>query len=835
MKKEKNYIPISKQAKANSFQNFVAISSWLLFFYLIAVITEFVFATFLPDSQFYILMDNKTQFVYTIWSIQASVTVLSFFISNIMTSIVKDVFYGLSIKDILTSRVKTFEISFWNQASMSIILVILNTPFVILGFKIAALVIAIANLLFIVYMINNAFRYVFNRKAIVNRVDKLIRKEILTGKTILSIDVFIKAIENDTINNVNHNDLRKATYNIYFMLRTYGLLKENTRTDQVKSMLLSLKKVLLYLVRKNQFETLNHVLNNHIEKELTEEEYSDLTCTLIEAVSTRFINYSMLDITENSIDEQLIKWSKLKGNNELLDSISSSLHNYYHSVLLNRNISATTRDALINKLFDTLTLDSKEHNTEAFKISLLLILKDMVVNNNQQQYKNLLNVLNQLEVNNSSYFSELIALINLYLFYIAFNEKVNNTIKTQAKEFLHIQAITMEGASKSIAQMLKESNARFIKHFWQVVNTVTNYNAGAKLSLTKNSNYFDAEVLTEFYLIYWKLFANSLENINLNQADENTNYNLILFNLIKNVKDDEIKDYTLFKNFCEVYEVDYDELKTKDNWVDNADKIDEYIRDIYIDNLTTSTVNTLSRLTLLGTLKQERRLLKEFKQASRKLPLFNNIIKDSKEEMVTVPFVMNINKLAINNFNDEIVGEYNNKFKQVGIEQINGLLSKLRPRLLNYNKDQTNLKKLFKKLDELEVNAMTHTFSNNIDLLNNERDAGYVNQLIDKETNYTLLNELELNKYLFFNLKSSKVKLSPQEVKFRKPTDKELDDILKANRRKTRKPNNKYVIGNYYGSKAQALNYYSNLYLIMDVDIKVIHKLDKTKVLKVNI
>ena len=641
--KNNKYIPLSKQAKANNLKNLWSLTFWLLFFGISAVIANILLTGVFNSSTLAAKINGNSQLMYNIWSIQATVTVLSFFISNIMTSIVKDVFYGLSIKDILTARVKWHEISFWHQSIMSILLVILNLPFVLIGATASVVMLAIINLLFIVYMMNNAFSYVFNSKVIVNRVDKLITKEILTSKTILDLKVFITSLENDTLKRINASDLRKASYNIYFLLRMYETLKENTKKEEVKLLLKTLNKLMTQLVKTGNFEPLNYILNNRIENTLTKEEFSQLTCNLIENVSERFINYTTLDIKENKIDQQLIKWSALKGSKNHVDSVASSFFNYYNSILLNAKITKPTKSKLLSQVFNALSHPEEKNKgqQQAFKIALMHIVKDMILNNNELEFKQLLKTLNNLEIEQSTYSQEVMALINTYVYYLTFNKNVSGKIPKRANEFLHLQPDTMELNSKTLADMLKESNARYIKHFWSVVETIVDYNTNEKLSISRNHLDFNEKVVTKFFLTYWKMFANSLENITLNLSEQNeSHYKLTIVNLIQNVKEEEVKDYSLFKDFCAVYQMDYNALKEQEKWRENADKIDEYIRDVYLEHLTNSTLNTISRLNITGTLKQEQQLLKLVKSLSKNLPLYKKSSTDAGASL-TLPFVFN--------------------------------------------------------------------------------------------------------------------------------------------------------------------------------------------------
>jgi multidrug transporter EmrE-like cation transporter len=151
MRLNKSFIGTTRQSKLDSLKSFFAIIFWLLISIIIAVLFTFTLNTLYPSSYVSELINNQgVSFIYTMWTVQATVTVLAFFISNIMTSIVKDVFYGLSIRDILIARVKWYEVSFWHQSIVCILLVIINIPFILLGLTPAVLVIVSFNLLFII-------------------------------------------------------------------------------------------------------------------------------------------------------------------------------------------------------------------------------------------------------------------------------------------------------------------------------------------------------------------------------------------------------------------------------------------------------------------------------------------------------------------------------------------------------------------------------------------------------------------------------------------------------------------------------------------------------------
>ncbi|MGD9901353.1 MAG: hypothetical protein AB7S44_02315 [Spirochaetales bacterium] len=833
----KKYVPASKLSKVNSLQNLLSITFWLVLFTGLAILADFLVANVFGSSYLATLLVGNTQFIYSAWAVQATVTVLAFFISNIMTSIVKDIFYGLSIKDILMARINFFEVSFWHQSIMCILLVLLNIPFVLLGLAPAVLVVTAANLFFIIYMLNNAFSYVFNSRVIVNRVDKIVKKEINTGKTILDLKQLILSLENETKRRITNNELKRTEYNITFLLHIYQNLKMSDKTSYIPQVLKSLKNNLIDLIRTNNFETLDTLLTNYISSEITESEYSSIISELIESVSLRFVNYTTLDIEEYNIHEHLSEWSKIKGDNNFVNSVASSFYNYYTSILLNSKVPAPTKNKLLSILFNTLIHPQQDNLTEqsAFKIALMHIVREMIITNSSREFKDLLNTVNQSNIEDKPYIQEVVMLLNAYVYYLASNKNINNVITRTAREFLHSEPNSMELNSSPLADLLKNSNAKYIKHFWDSIKTLADFNTSSKLSVS-NYEVFNEKLLTKFYLIYWKLFANSLENINLNENEENQKYyNMTLINLIKNVKEDEDHDYKSFKDFCELYQIDYKQLKADENWTKNADKIDDYLRDSYIDYLTNSAMNNKSKLNVIGTTKQQEQLLEMFKKISNELPLHSDVLSPMLTQKFTLPFVIKADKLNKVTLSEETLNDYSTQFRQMAISQINDRLAELNIEPKIYSKTEENLKTLLQSMDGLKVNAMTHNLSNNIDVLNNEKDEPFINELIEKEKTYQLLSELEINEYLFINTTQTFVNIEPVEITLRSLTKEEVEILVNNFKITTLKNKDEYRIEEYYGTLEQAHEYYSSLYVELDVKVTLTDNAYKENILRVEI
>jgi hypothetical protein len=839
MRLNKSFIGTTRQSKLDSLKSFFAIIFWLLISIIIAVLFTFTLNTLYPSSYVSELINNQgVSFIYTMWTVQATVTVLAFFISNIMTSIVKDVFYGLSIRDILIARVKWYEVSFWHQSIVCILLVIINIPFILLGLTPAVLVIVSFNLLFIIYMLNNAFSYVFNAAAIVARVDQIVQKEISTGKTILDLNQLLMSLEIETKRRITNNELKKTIYNVNFFVRIYSSLKDSSKADYLPQNLKMLKSVLLYLAKLNNFETLDYCLNNIIKPNLNNQEYSDLICELIESISLRFINYSMLEIEEYKVHEHLLSWSSVKDSSMYVDSIANSFYNYYNSILLNSKITNLTKKRLLKKLFTSLVnpREANYNQQSAFKIALMHITKEMLLAKNSEDFKELVDTLNPDNFEEKDFLNEVISLLNIYVFYVYSSNSVNKFVKKTAKEFLHLQPNIAEINNHTLADMLTNSGAKLIKYFWQDAKIFNNFTTTDKLSISRSKKDFDINYVTNFYLIYWKFFASSLENISLNQTAYNKNfYNDTIESLVNSVKQDENNSYNNFTTFCKLYNLDYSAIKKEPDWVVNVEKIDNYIRDVYIEHLTTLAKTSKKYMLKTNTTPQKTKLLKVFKGVNNILSIVKNNHKKENGITVSVPIMCRVNKLKTPELTEESTKEYANKYKEIIFNQVRHHLLKLDIETLMYNKEKNNLDVLLEKIGKLNIDAITHKLSSNIDVLNNQNDSKYINALIKKEENFKLLSELDLNEYLFINTNNCHISFLPKNIRFRNASEIETENLINKFKSSTIQKSNKYKIKNYFGTKKQAIDYYSCVYIVADLKIDIVNNLKPAQMFKLQI
>ena len=837
MKQNKHYIPASNQVKRDARESLYAILFWLAITVVLSILFHVLISNGVFGSYLQNLTANNTQLLYTAWTVQATVTVLAFFISNIMTSIVQEVFYGLSIKDILTSRVKWFEVSFWHQSIVCILLVIINGLFVLFQLEASVLVVTFFNLIFIIYMLNNAFSYVFNYRVIVNRVDKIIQKEILTGKTTLDINQLFISLENETKRRISSGELRRAGYNINFLIRIYESLTKNSKTEYLPQNLKAIKNILVYLMKNNAFELLDNALSKELKDMLEEDKYLEIIIALLEDISMRAMNYNLLEMEEYKVHEHLLNWSSLPSSHTFfVDSVASAYYNYYNSIVLNSKINNLIKNKLLTQLFETLTRPQKENKEQknAFKIALLHITKDIVLNKNEQYFQMIINLLNQVGVEQIEFLEEISSLLNLYLYFIASNKNLNNSLNKSAASLLHLEADSFEPNKQTLAGLLQNSNAKFISYFWQTVDTILSYNTTSKLSIGNSSSPFSLNAVTRFYLIYWKLFANGLENISLQENESNhTLFHKTIQEFIVSVKEDEDAKYQNFKQFCEIYDLNYDRLKIEEHWTQNVDKIDDYIRDVYIDYLTSVAETDTKQLKEAGTKEQVEALIHALQETSKVLPLNKEELVEGMNQTLVLPFVFKAKKLKELPLTEEFINEYVNEYKDTIYTVIREYLLTTELKTIVYDKDRPNLNTVLEELKSRHVNAMTHKFSSNLDLLNNEKDTAYVPQLIEQEEGFTLLNQLEIDEYLFLNTETTSINFIPVKFSFRKPNKDELNTLLEGFKTHTAKNKDEYKIEGYYGTLEQATKYYEALYYIGDLTLDVLRHLDIETMLRV--
>ncbi len=806
-----------KQNANATYLDFVSVLFWGVLTVVLAVIFNNVAMTTLKDVPFIANINENTGLMYSLFAVQATVSTLCFFISNVMTSVVSNIFYGLSIRDILAARTSWMEISFWHQSIVCILLILISAVFVIQNQVGAVFFLLVINLGFIMYMINSAFAYVFNYKTITRRVNKIVKKEIATGKTILDLRQLLYSLETDTYKKMISNDIKQVKQNLIFIANTNKELDKFNKLNELKLCERVIKKTGFNLIKTGNLELLEGYFLPTLEKTMKEKRYSEVVSYFLDCLVTSFMNYSSIQAIENPIKQHVLEWSKISHNLQTRKNNAQSILKYYNALMQNSRLNVDIKENLVDELFDLLTSPETLNQEDSFKNGIMLIIKKMILTNSTVEFKKLLAVLIKKEPDNSKYISEILVLTNIYCFYVGFSESVNSRIATNAREFVHLTPASIEETHKTLSTILRDSEAKYISIFWNIVKTSADLQLGEDLALIPtHKNYVDS-LITKFYLIYWKIFANNLQNIDLKQSTSNFDfYDNIILNLTQNVKADEKIGYQNFQQFCAWHHIKYTKLKSTENWVTNADKIDDYISDVYTKNILGNIMDLHSNLNIKGTRKIENTIIASLQNSANKIP-FNNMLQISTAANVnSMPFIVRIDNLTDEKELSSLIFNSSQELIKTANAQIRNLLLSTK-NTFKYNSKKQNLNQITALLEELKINAHTHPLSNAIDVVNNDNDKEFIPLLAKREETFTDLSSFNLNEYVFLNTDGLNLAIKPYGVTFRALSEAELLQVLKSFESDNPKYKGLYEIEQSYGDKQKALQYYSSLFQIMDI------------------
>lgn len=798
----------------NKWESVFSVLLTLVAFITLAVVLQIIFKNFFSTTAFYTNLYSHPQLSYYIWSVQATVSVLCFFITNVITTIVKDTVFGVNIKDLLQAKANFFEISFWHQSMVCILLVLFNGVFVIFDWLVAMIVVVTLNVIFVIYMLHSAFEIVFSAELLQKRAKKIIYKEINTGKTILDLEQVINSLELTIIHNIDAKEQKQLSNNLDFLIGLYHTFNVCSRANEKASCLSSIINVGCKLVGSNNFD---YIEKNIIPKISVEN--SDDLFLLLQKLSKKmvnhFISFTDADAVELNILNILLNWSTYVNNKANTNFFSNVLLEYYTNIKINLNLSSAIKYSLTKDLFHKIIykVNKNQIQDDFKKITVLKFVKATLIN--PKEFEDVSNIISQIY----SYYAthkdetkELIIHIIAYLNFASQQSIYGENLLERTKQFMCVRPQVLSGYSENLNTHLKTSNGKYLIYFWKILKLYQDYNLQTDLSLGNNENLLDS--VLGFFMDYWKLNCNNLINIDFKDLYKQPNYSVILEKLIQVLKKHQENEASL-NLFCNWLDINIEELKADETWVSNTKKIIEYLNDIYLNDILNTTKIQNKKLKLMGTSHFEKTVVANMNTRVEKLP-FTNKKTTATEKPRVATFNMIIKNIELINTNSftTLITECAKKFKDHFAELFSKVLeTELKTHEIPFNLKKDKITNLIKNFDKFKIDSFTHYLSNNLEFVNaySEED---LKPLVLKEQQFNMLEELQNNKYYYLNAKNIQIFVRAQKAQLTKLDDKSIKHILGS----LKKGKNAYTVENIETSLENATEYISNSYSIITLE-----------------
>jgi hypothetical protein len=116
--------------------SYIKIFFYLFFISLLLIVYDEILNNYLPKKKFlsflYINMglDDIRSFLFTVWQVQTSVSVLSITFVTIVLTRIEHKILGMAVTEVLLLRKKRLLLNYWEKVLLSIVIVIMNMFFV---------------------------------------------------------------------------------------------------------------------------------------------------------------------------------------------------------------------------------------------------------------------------------------------------------------------------------------------------------------------------------------------------------------------------------------------------------------------------------------------------------------------------------------------------------------------------------------------------------------------------------------------------------------------------------------------------------------------------------
>lgn len=116
--------------------SYIRVLFYLIFIFCITIVYDEILNDYLPPIKFlnfvYINMglDDIRSFLFTVWQVQTSVSVLSITFVTIVLTRIEHKILGMTVTEVLLLRKKRLLLNYWEKVLLSIVIVIMNMFFV---------------------------------------------------------------------------------------------------------------------------------------------------------------------------------------------------------------------------------------------------------------------------------------------------------------------------------------------------------------------------------------------------------------------------------------------------------------------------------------------------------------------------------------------------------------------------------------------------------------------------------------------------------------------------------------------------------------------------------
>ncbi len=709
-----------------------------------------------------------------------------FIVATLLLSQSKSTVYGITSQQLLQYRVHRNQLKMSTQILTVLSLSILAIIFTVLNMTIAMVALAMITLIFSIYHLNHTLRLCYDKKYMIERVQKLVDQSFHGNSKLEETYIIEKLCTEIEINNQNGkkkhliSDLDLLFY-IYI----------HTEKVSIKTMIESkLEKIVVVLLNNQPLQLIMNEVMRKLET-LNNKHYTKLSLILTKELLSNLAYLDKTAIDQQKLLKTLYTIFRPITDKEYLETLANQIIGYESLITNNNQLSELDKQQLIYEFYKTLT--SFHYLPEMLKSLNLTCIVTIVLQKLQTSSQNidlLLTALQESDEADQNMITYLIACLHAMLY--AYDRKYHLPI---IKDILVTLPTTITQSWSDLESHMRESGGIYLKYYHKIMEQI-------ELIATQTNEPTFISYGNEFFLYYWFLQQDSTYSIDYHNVNVNDD---ILNNMIEVINYTQQQKYQPVQQFQDFYG-----YSTPYNF-EMKNKIIDYLRSRYTQNVFDRQQNIQNEILKFGIDRICNKVNTYVLDHLNEIPFSKPNLNITDNNTFTLKFLITNEDLR-SQHQENLLKLVNQTYQKTILNEIiQSTTGKLELKTFYYRNERENLSYITNWLDLYNCDCRTKYLSQNIDVLDNPKEVG-LKEFANKEKQLRDVSKIQSTNYVYLDSDKVNIFNCPISTSIRELDQNELNRILLEN-----KKGEYYQIQNFLSDKEDATRYYLLTYKMLEL------------------